>query len=76
VKGDRALKPQEKTSGISREALISRYGDDPTLEMMILHNDPLTRERYLMYAYPGRDLEKQPLEAEEEAMLPEPFRQS
>lgn len=69
------MKPQERTSGISREELIAQYGDDPTLEGMILQGDPLTRERYLLYAYPGRDLKKHPLEAEEEAMLPEPFQE-
>ncbi|MDT8321998.1 MAG: hypothetical protein RQ826_15880 [Xanthomonadales bacterium] len=44
------------------------------MEGMIRRSEPLTRTRYLELAYPGRDLEAEPLGVEEETMLPEQFR--
>ena len=47
-------------------------GSDPTLQYLTKFQKPVTRENYLMVAYPDRTLDpKKPLEAELESMLPE-----
>ncbi len=48
-------------------------GNDLTEGYLKATKQPLTRENYLMAAYPDRD-PTQPLGAEEEAMLPERYR--
>ena len=47
----------------------TQSGRDPTMEMLKSKGLPVTRENYLMLAYP--DLEERELGAEEESMLPE-----
>ena len=57
----------------TRKTLPRQIGSDPVEGYLKATKQPLTRENYLIAAYPDRD-PNQPLGAEEEAMLPDRYR--
>ena len=69
------MRKHEEESGKSQAESTTPDGSDGILDGMIRRGEPLTRERYLLHAYPGRDFEEQPLEAEEQAMIPDRFQE-
>ena len=61
---------QELKLAVSQEEYQSLIGSDPILDAMLRDKIPLTRAKYLQLSHGSAMVE---LEAEEEAMLPEPL---